>query len=295
VSEGAVTAWIGGEPGTDGEGLNAVVEVENATMRVRARVAEEDLRAVLAAPLVALDAFVADLRTERHLVALEGDRLWVDVGMPGAGSTVLTLPCDALGLVRRDLDADALLPPPRGETTIAPGAKIRTGNGERPVAQLAMGHGSSVPRGVPATIRERRGGRTLVSIAACGGTVFGTVADKDVLGPSRGAWGSNFHCADTGNHVFLAARPLVRPRRCAAEVPLFVRTSTLEDAIGVLKANALFQVDGHERGATTLITIEAPAVAPLERARFAVRTRDLATCTDAPDGAAAPAAPAARP
>jgi hypothetical protein len=115
--------------------------------------------------------------------------------------------------------------------------------------------------------------------------VFGTVDDCDVLGPSCAAWGSSLHCANSGAHVFLAPERLTRRKRCAADLSLLVRTSTLEDAIGVLKANASFRVDGHEKGATTLISVASPPVAPLGAAHFSVRVADLAACVEVPDDA----------
>jgi hypothetical protein len=285
VVEGAVTAWLHDDLILDGDGPNGVVEVESAVMRVRARVAAEDLTVVLAAPIVALGTYIPDAMTDRHVIRLKSEELWIDVGMPGASGTTLLLPCDRVGLERKGDEVGSLLPPPLAETTVRLDARIHTPTGDLPVGGFAVGHGSAVPRGLAATLHERRGARSLISIAACGGTVFGTVANGDVRGPSRVGWGSNFRCASTGTHVFLEPPRLAGKRRCPTDLPLLVRTSTLEDVIGVLKANAAFRVDGHEKGATTLITVASPAVAPLVPAHFSVWTADLATCTDAPDDA----------
>jgi len=283
VYQGAVTAWLQASPGIEGDGPNAVVEVESTTMRVRARVAWEDLVVVLASPLVARGTYIPDARTDRRVTDVEAGKLSLDIGMPGVGSVVMPVSCDAVGLERKDLDVGALLPPAGKETTVRRDAQIRTAERDLPVSRFALGHGSSVPPGVPAIVRERRGGRTLISIAACGGTVFGTIAAGDDLGPSRASWGSNFHCENTGEHVFLAPRPLTRRKRCPADVPLLVRSRTLEDVIGVLEAGAMFRVDGQESGATTLITVAEPPVSVIKPAHLAVHTRDLATCADVPD------------
>src|SRR5262249_3194316 len=89
VVEGTVTAWIQDDMRTDGDGPNAVVEVENAVMQIRARVAAEDLSVVLTTPTVALDTYIPDASTDRHVLRLESEQLWLDVGMPGASGTVL--------------------------------------------------------------------------------------------------------------------------------------------------------------------------------------------------------------
>jgi hypothetical protein len=285
VVEGAVTAWIRDDQLPNGDGPNGVVEVESAVMRVRARVASEDLVVVIPSPVVALDTFVPDSITDRQVTRVEFEQLSIDVGMPGVSRSTLVVPCHRVTLERKRDGVGSLLPPALGETTVRLTAKVHTANGDLPIAWFAVGHGSEVPHGLVVTVHERHGDRSMISIAACGGTVFGTVGKGDLLGPSRIAWGSNFRCADTGTHVFIQPQRLTHRKRCARELPLLIRSSTLEDAVGVLKANAMFRIDGHENGATTLITIASPAAEALAPAHFSVRTADLATCTDAADDA----------
>jgi hypothetical protein len=154
VVDGAVTAWIRDELLPDGNGPNAVVEVESAVIWVRARIAAEDPSVVITSPIVALDAYIPDGTTDRHVIRLEGDKLWVDVGMPGVSSTALGFACDRVGLERTGNAVGSLLPPPVAETVVRPTANVHTPMGDLPVARFAVGHGSEVPRGLVVTLHE---------------------------------------------------------------------------------------------------------------------------------------------
>jgi hypothetical protein len=64
--------------------------------------------------------------------------------------------------------------------------------------------GSRQTIGVVGELRGATGDpkRRSISFRTCGGTVFGTVATIDVLGPPKYLQGSSERCPGTGEHIF---------------------------------------------------------------------------------------------
>jgi hypothetical protein len=97
--------------------------------------------------------------------------------------------------------------------------------------------------------------------------------------------GSTERCPHTGEGIpFLSDvfdDDLTRLVACAKEIPLFVRSATLEDPIGFLKPGSKLRIDGENRGDTALVSVPDAPVIPLGPAHFSARTADLAACSPA--------------
>jgi hypothetical protein len=112
--------------------------------------------------------------------------------------------------------------------------------------------------------------------------VVGFVAKRDLLGAPKTYYGTSARCPNTGQHVFVTHGPLSDALTCPHELAVFLRSETLEDAVGVLKPGARFRVNAKEAGSTTLVWVEAPPAQPFEHVSFSVRTSDLSACVPAP-------------
>jgi hypothetical protein len=66
--------------------------------------------------------------------------------------------------------------------------------------------------------------------------------------------------------------------QCKSPIPLFVRTGTLEDGVGVLKPQARFQLDEPAQQLTVAISVRDSPVELLAQAHFSIRRADLASC-----------------
>ncbi len=157
-----------------------------------------------------------------------------------------------------------------------------TSSSEIPIARLQRGGRPVEPPGVLAVLRDdatATRGQRLASFRTCGGIVLGHVADADVLGPPSTKQGSNFRCPNTGQHHIVVPQPpgSNARSRCSRDIPLYLRTLSLQDRIGVLKAGATFGIDG-QVDSKTLITVLGPPVTLRDPAHFYVKTDDLADC-----------------
>ena len=82
-----------------------------------------------------------------------------------------------------------------------------------------------------------------VSFKTCGGLVVGFVPKSHLLGPPvvTMGYGANVGCPNTGASVFVGRGRLERPMTCPREIPVFLRSDTLEDPVGILKAPPSFR------------------------------------------------------
>jgi hypothetical protein len=164
------------------------------------------------------------------------------------------------------------------------GATVKTANGFHGIDGIWWPYGVTSPEG---TLAELRGDDTdplarLVSFKTCGGLVVGFVPKSHLLGPPKLMHGSSARCPNTGASAFIGRHGLERPVTCPREIPVFLRSQTLEDPVGILRAGARFQVDGKEARGTRLIRVEPPPAVPLEGFSFSVKVSDLEDCAPAP-------------
>jgi hypothetical protein len=279
VEDAFVTAWVEDVPRRHQP--RGLVLAENGAMKLRALVASEDLRVVVTEAFVSLPGHIPDGITHRTILGVEGAEAWVNIDIEGATGTISTLPCSSLGFEPNDVGVERLLPPSRGEVVVKRTAQVNTGDGFIPVRSFWTPSGVSEPDGLLAELRrdDRDAAARLVSFDTCGGTVYGFVLEADLLGPPRVRHGSNARCPNTGPGTFVVPSKLDRLMTCARDVPVLLRSATLEDPVGVLKAGATFRVDGGEAGGTTLVTVEAPPARPFDNASFSVSSAALADCT----------------
>jgi hypothetical protein len=278
VDDGFATAWIA--PGRRRGEPQAFVRLENEAMALYARVASEDLKVVVTQAFMSLPGHFPDGETHRAIVEIEGAEALLDIGIDGAIGTASSLTCASLGFEPNDAGSERLLPPKRGEVVVKRSASVRTEGDFVPVRGFQFPFGVSEPDGVLADLRgdDSDPAARRVSFRLCGGTVLGWVAKADLLGPPRILHGSSAHCPNTGQHVFVIAPKLQGLVTCPNELPVLIRSATLEDPVGVIKAGAKFRVDGHEVGATTLVTLETPPAVPIGDASFAVPSEALGEC-----------------
>jgi hypothetical protein len=282
VEEARVTAWL--SPGKRKYRPYAFAEVENDSMVIRALVATEDLKVVVKKAFMSLPGHIPDGMTDRPVLEVESSEVLLDLDIKGATSTVKNVACSAVGLVRGNVDAETLLPPARGEVAVKDSAYVKTDDGFVPVRSFWTGWSSREPEGILGVLRgddtdplARR-----VSFGLCGGWVVGFVAKRDLLGAPKTYYGTSARCPNTGQHVFVTHGPLSDALTCPHELAVFLRSETLEDAVGVLKPGARFRVNAKEAGSTTLVWVEAPPAQPFEHVSFSVRTSDLSACVPAP-------------
>jgi hypothetical protein len=250
-------------------------------MVLRAVVAAEDLKVVVTTGFVSHVGYIPDGFTHRAVLDVKADEVTVD------DTSYSVLPCSALGVMPNEVDVQRLLPPARGEVVVKKSSRVVLGlkadaSTLRPVEDLRIpGHGVVKPEGILAELRgEDSDPRArLVSFEVCGGTVFGFVPKSDLLGAPSKLYGSNARCPDTDDGYALAHGHLVDFISCPHEVAVFMRSSTLEDSVGVLKPHARFRVDGGEANGTTLVTIDSPPARPFDGFSFSVRKSDLEGCT----------------
>ena len=114
--------------------------------------------------------------------------------------------------------------------------------------------------------------------------MLGVVDKSDLLGPPAVKTASNARCPNTHSGSFVGQPPLGQPMHCPNDIPLYVRGATLEDPIGVLEANARFELirDSDHAQVTVAVRIADPAVVPLLHAAFSVRRADLEACVTSP-------------
>ncbi len=281
VEEGRVTGFLQagkrrGEP-------YALAEVENSSMLIRAFVATEDLEVVVSKAYESLPGYFPDGFRHRPVLEVQGDETLLAIDMEGAVSTGSYLACETLGLVPRDLGAERSLPPARGEVVVKKGVSVKTPDGFYPIDGLGTPWGPSSPEGI---LGELRGDDTdplarLVSFKTCGGVVLGFVPKSHLLGPPKLMHGSSAQCPNVGASVFAMRGPIQRPVKCPREIPVFLRSQTLEDPVGILRAGAKFELHGEEAGGTRLIWVDLPPAVPLEGFSFSVRVQDLEDCAPA--------------
>jgi hypothetical protein len=294
VREGQVTGWIrklvfrDAQGGQDGK-MVAVAQVENANMVVRALVGPEDLDVVLVEPIVVRGSVIPDGETDRRVEWSDDGRIFIQIGVSGAPLDAQPVACGQLGLERRELGTGNLLPPTTKSTIVRPNAWLWIDGGDVPVSgfdrpggkfvkQHSDGHRETI--GMLGELRGAAGDpkRRSISFRSCGGTVFGTVAAVDVLGTPTYGHGSNERCPGTGEHVFGTDRPIAPTVVCSRQIPLYVRTATLEDPVGFLKAGAHLRIDGGIKAGTELVSIPAAPIELLGPAHLTARVSDLAAC-----------------
>jgi hypothetical protein len=277
VEEARVTAWL--RAGTRHGQPNALAEVENSSMLIRALVGTEDLKVVVSKAYESLPGHFPDGFTHRPVLEVEDGKAYLSIDMKGATSTASILDCNALALVGSDLGVERRLPPVRGEVVVKRGASVKTDGGFHGIDALP---GVTSPEGILAELRGDDSDplARLVSFKTCGGLVVGFVPKSHLLGPPlvKVARGANVGCPNTGASVFVGRGRLERPVTCPHEIPVFLRSDTLEDPVGILKAGAKFQVMGKDAGGTRLIWVEPPPAVPLEGFSFSVRIQDLEDC-----------------
>jgi hypothetical protein len=271
--DGDVTAWLaeGRAPG--------LVEIGNDALWVRGWTAYQDLRVRVREAMIVEEAFIPDGSTEREVIGVRGDTIEVAMSFPEGFLTVATLPCDQVGLDRRNVGAAALLPPAVGEIALRTKATIETPAGTFELGRFGYTGGSRVPDGLLATRHAppRPGGPDVISVMICGGWVFGDVPRTGRLGRSSIQWGSNMRCPDSGQGVFVA-HPVVHPTRvCSHAIPLYLRSATFLDHVGKLQPRAGFRVDRQD-GPMTRISIPGAPVELMNGADWAVETDRIADC-----------------
>ena len=290
VESGTVTAWLQHHWRTRGDGPNAVVELENAAMKLRAWVAPEDLNVVVKTAFVLQDSVIPDGVTEHRVVELDvdpdPDEIYLRFDLPQGEQALVPLLCTQLGLARRGIDTRALLPAEGDEVLVVRGAQLTLKSGRQlRVEDLSTvsGIGGYVSGGIAAILLDGDATRPLLRFeGTCGGTVFGRVARRDLRPMPNLRHGTSARCPGTGAWAFINPTPLKHLKTCAADVPLFVRSSTLEDPIGVLKAHAPFQVDEAGTPSVVISVLDSP-VSLLPLAKLTIRARDLARCEDVRD------------
>jgi hypothetical protein len=278
VDEGTVTAWVGRHP--RGAPWSIAVEIENATMKVRAFVSGEDLRFFVTKAFFVRTGWIPDGITERRVVDVTDTDVSLEIGFEKFHTTVFEVPCGELGVVPARIDADPLLSKAGGEVVLKSTAPVLVGSEKLSASSFWAPDAVERPAGTLATERGPRasGANQLVSIETCGGTALGVVSKGDLVGQPKTMRSSSARCPGAPSGTFVAEPPLSKALACSAALPLFLRSATLEDPVGTLKAGARIQVEGHEEKGTTLIRVRNPAVAPTQGASFAVKTADLAGC-----------------
>jgi hypothetical protein len=272
---GSVTAWLLASWRTRSDGPVAVVQLENDALELRALVAAEDLRVVIKTPFVALSSVVPDGVTDRSVLRIEEGSALLELDLPQRESTGVEVPCGQLGLARRGLDASALLPKARRRASLAAGTQLVLASGRtlrvNDLATLTAGEAE-------VDVLDDTAQPLVAFHGTCGGLVFGRVAAAALRPlPTIGS-GTNARCPNTGDHIRVLGPKLSRPMQCKSPIPLFVRTGTLEDGVGVLKPQARFQLDEPAQQLTVAISVRDSPVELLAQAHFSIRRADLASC-----------------
>jgi len=280
VREGHVTGWLREPLRQD---VLAFAEVESPSMQVRAWVAPEDLAVVLREPTVVLDSLIPDGVTDHRVIELDAAHsdATVEVVFAGLMTTATHVPCDELGLERKDIGTGALLPPSRGDVVVRHSATIEK---NMLISRVTAGSGARKPDGVLAELRgdDIDHGARLVSIRTCGGTLFGKLPKSDLLGAPTLGWGSSFQCPNTGEHFFVGQTPIDSVVTCKNAIPVFVQTATLRDPVGTLTAGASVRIDGPGEDGAVRITVPDSPVMLLGTAHFVVNAADVASCAAPP-------------
>ena len=280
VLEGQVTGWLLKLPHLQGHAPMAVAQVENRSMLIRAIVAPEDLNVVVSEPFV-FDSLIPDGETDRNIIDVEDREAGLDFKFSGLPTTFKVIACNQLGLQRKEIDTSALLPPSMGPTVVRLSAKVLVNGALTPVSRFYYPVGVREPAGVAGELRgEAADGRyRSVSFRICGGTVLALVSKPDLLGHPRLWYGGSARCPNTGQSVFLAeAPPPSNQVVCSKDIPVFIRSETLQDPIGLLKAGTRIGIDGQVKGNMELVTIPDAPVEPINLTHFSVQLADLESC-----------------
>lgn len=72
------------------------------------------------------------------------------------------------------------------------------------------------------------------------------VSTSDLLGPPQVWSGGNFTCPGAHATYFLEQPEHTYSSTCPRDIAVFLRSATMQDPIGVLKAHAKFQVEGRD-------------------------------------------------
>ena len=198
----------------------------------------------------------------------EGSAL-LELDLPQRESTGVEVPCGQLGLARRGLDASALLPKARRRASLAASMQLVLASGRtlrvNDLATLTAGEAE-------VDVLDDTAQPLVAFHGTCGGLVFGRVAAAALRPlPTIGS-GTNARCPNTGDHIRVLGPNLSRPMQCKSPIPLFVRTGTLEDGVGVLKPQARFQLDEPAQQLTVAISVCDSPVELLARAHSSTAT-----------------------
>lgn len=250
-------------------------------MKIRAVVSGEDLRFFVTKPFFARKGWVPDGVTERRVLDATDTTASLELAFEKLHTTTAEIACTDLGVMPSRLDADTLLGKAGGEVVIEATAPVHVGEETYAASAFSNPNGVARPAGTLSTERGPRdnGANQVVSIETCGGTALGAVSKGALVGQPRAMAASTPRCPGTPTGAFVAEAPLERPLRCPADLPLFLRTGASEDPVGVLKAGAKVQDEGHAENGSTLVRVRNPAAAPAKDMAFALKSSDLATCT----------------
>jgi hypothetical protein len=187
--------------------------------------------------------------------------------------------CERLGLERKEIGTGTLLPPSRGAVIVKRTALVSMGGMDRRISEIVQ------PLDPDGVVGELRGDdvdptRRLVSFETCGGVVFGMASKRDLVGQPLVGHATTERCPGTGE-VYVGPPP---PRvselvTCSRDIQAFVRTATLEDPIGVIKAGARLRRDGSALAGAELITLPDAPVSLIPSAHFAAQASDLKACS----------------
>src|SRR5690606_24674308 len=122
---------------------------------------------------------------------------------------------------------------------LQPGAVIETASGDHSSSNWGEMPNHGVDHGLGTKNTHR-----LVSLTGCGLTVLGQIHSRHLFPRNAHTAGSggSARCSHTGTNASTKQAPLSGPLTCIREVPLFVRSATLNDLAGTLKAGARVEV-----------------------------------------------------
>lgn len=275
--KGKVTAWLIGGPPRHEDYPMAVVQIENEAMVLHGFVRREDLLVIVTEPVVLNDTFVADGKTNRRVLGVAENRLFLQFVFEEVHETTEEVACEQAGLSRRELDLIAHLPPSQGRLALRKTSSLATNAGPIPASELSTGVWATQPEGVVVNLHLRGASTSLVSGKICGGLAYGMVDGTDLLGPVQNWHGSSSRCPNTGETHHTTEPKLAYDRTCIDDVPVSVRTSTLEDSVGVIRRGARLRIVEEQAGTAVVVVADAP-VRLLPGARFTVLTPSLSSC-----------------
>jgi hypothetical protein len=282
VITGDVTARLFPVRGLPEPNVMANATIENAKIIVQAIVAPDDLRVVLARPIFLRDSVIPDGLTDRVVVSVDDGTMRVMFEIPGVEVLAETLPCSYFSVQRSKIDIGELVPRQKISALIRQTASISFDGLEVPLSRFNFL--PSVYRTNGIAINDLGNGDDpalrQIQIEPCGATIIGKVLKSDIVGPSLVGHGTNVRCPNTGeNHFSTGHFRLNSGLTCRRNIRLYVRSTSLLDEVGILKAGALFRVEGTPDGAVQSVVLSDGPVQVLPLAHFVVNVSDLSSCS----------------